>query len=121
MAFTLRLKRPDEKESTLYVEFKMNNQRFKFYPGKTIHTRNWSAKRQEVLQGEENYKLINDHLDRWKSELKRILQDMEAKKQMPTRESVQLELDKVFKPETVAKGVEQPVVHDFISFIESYI
>jgi integrase len=117
MAFTLRLKRPTEKESALYLEFKLNNQRFKFYPGKTIQTKNWSSKKQEVLSGEENYKLINEYLENWKGEVKRILAYLETKQEAPTKEKVQEWLDKNFNPVVP----DDKTVSDFITFIDAYI
>jgi hypothetical protein len=120
MRFILKLKRPNDKESALCVEFKINKQRFKFYPGKTIQKDNWSVKRQEVLKGEPNFEMINEYLDKWKMVLGRAIHDFQMKGQVLSKELIQAELDRIFKPEKIITG-RDPKINDFITFIDAYI
>jgi hypothetical protein len=120
MFYKIKLKRPRAKESSLMTEFMKNAVPFKLYTGKTIQTKNWSASKQMVLSGEENYLLINKYLDNWKSEISRIVEQFEVDKKRLTKEAIKMELDKVFKKDSVPEAQEGKI-NDFISFIDFYI
>lgn len=115
----LQLKRPEEKESALMTRIMKNGVPMKFYTGKTIQSKNWSETKQEVLSKEENYELINLYLDSWKTELKRIIAEMQANKIRLDKTEIDRQLDKYFKKES-EPAKQESEIYDFISFIESY-
>ncbi len=119
MTLKIRLKRPNEKTSALYTEFSRNGTPFKFYTGKTIQCKNWSESKQEVLSKEENYDLINSYLEQWKTELKRIIAEMEAKREKLNKDIIQTRLDNYFRKGNTRSDSEGEIT-DFISFIEHY-
>ena len=96
-----------------------NGTRFKFYPGKKVQTKNWSALRQEVLPREENHELINIFLINWKTQLSRIMAEMEGRRERLTKENIQHQLDIYFNKTSPTKKNEDPP--DFIAFTEAYI
>src|SRR6478609_2556592 len=118
MSYKLTLKRPKARESVLMVEFTKNREPFKFYTGKTIHTKNWSPTKQEVLSGEENYQLLNQYLYTWKSELKRIIMEMEASKIRLVKEEIQTQLNIALKKDTPDEEIKEGQIIDFTSFLE---
>ena len=118
MNINLKLKRPKSKKSVIFTEFSKNGSYYRFYTGKTISTNNWSSKGL-VKAGEDNYQLINQYLNKWVNELKRIFEEMEVKQERLTKEAIQIQLDKYFKKDEIAIAKENEV-NDFISFIESY-
>jgi hypothetical protein len=120
MSYKIKLKRPKAKGSVLFTEFSKNGVPFKFYTGKTIQTKNWSPTKQEVLSGEENYKLINKYLGTWEKELRRIIEELETNQIRLTKEVIQIQLDKTFKKDSVPE-VKEGELTDFISFIDFYI
>ncbi len=115
----LTLKRPDHKESVLMVRMMINGTAMKFYTGKTIQCKNWSKSKQEVLSGEENHKLINQYLDNWKIELKRIIAEKQANQIRLNKEEIDTQLDRHFKKENET-ATHETEINDFISFIEDY-
>jgi site-specific recombinase XerD len=119
MALKIRLKRPKEKTSVLMTEFSRNGIPFKFYTGKTIQCKNWSESKQEVLSKEENYDLINSYLDKWKTELKRIIAEMETNRERLNKDIIQARLDNYFRKGNTKENSEDGIT-DFISFIENY-
>ncbi len=119
MSYKIKLKRPKAKESVLFTEFSKNGVSFKFYSGKTIQTKNWSPTKQEVLSGEENYKLLNKYLENWEKEIRRIIEELEANQIKLTKEAIQTQLDKAFKKDSLLDSPGE--ISDFISFIDSYI
>ena len=100
------------------TEFMKNGVQFKLYSGKTIQTKNWSSSKQMVLSGEENYTLINKYLDNWKSEISRIIEELQANKIRLTKEEIQIQLDKAFKKDIIEPKEE---VNDFTSFMDFYL
>lgn len=120
MSLKIRLKRPKEKTSALLVEFSKNGVPFKFYTGKSIQCKNWSASKQEVLSKEENFEYINKYLDQWKGELKRIIAEMESNRERLVHETIQIRLDTYFNKDS---GMVEPEndINDFISFVDEYI
>ena len=118
MNITLKLKRPKSIKSVIFTEFFRNGNYYRFYTGKTISTENWS-KKGIIRAGEENYVLINQYLQKWVNELKRIFEEMEVKQERLTKETIQIELDKYFKKDSLP-DVKENEVNDFISFMEAY-
>lgn len=118
MFYKLKLKRPNASQSSLMTEFMKNGVPFKLYSGKTIQTKNWSSSKQMVLSGEENYTLINKYLDNWKSEISRIIEELQANKIRLTKEEIQIQLDKAFKKDIIESKEE---VNDFTSFMDFYL
>lgn len=120
MYYKIKLKRPDQKKSALFVEFMKNGTSFKFYTGKTIQTKNWSSSKQQVLSGEQNHLLINAFLEEWLKNLSHIIAEMEVKKERLTKDSIQSKLKIIFKKDANATS-SQGDVNDFISYMELYI
>lgn len=119
MKITLKLKRPESEKSVIFTEFSKGGVYYRFYTGKTISTGNWSNKGL-VKSGEENHKLINDYLEKWVRELKRIFAEMEANQIRITKDVVQDELDRYFKKDSDS-GQEGKKVGDFVGYIDAYI
>jgi hypothetical protein len=120
MLYKIKLKRPESKTSSLMATFMKNGVSYKFYTGKTIHCKNWSDTKQEVLSKEENHNFINQYLDDWKLELKKIIAEMEAKKERLNKDLIQAKLDKIFNKDILVNE-NQNEVFDLISFIEDFI
>lgn len=120
MTLKIRLKRPKEKTSVLMVEFSKNGTPFKFYTGKSIQCKNWSESKQEVLSKEENFEYTNSYLDKWKTELKRIIAEMEANRERLNQDTIRTRLDAYFKKANFQEETENGIT-DFISFIDDYL
>ncbi len=119
MLYKLKLKRPKAKQSSLMTEFMKNGVPFKLYTGKTIQSKNWSSTKQIVLSGEENYTLINKYLDNWKTEIGRIIEELDANKVRLSKKIIQIQLDKAFKKDTI-ENIEN-CINDFTSFMDFYL
>lgn len=102
------------------TEFSKNGVPFKFYTGKSIQCKNWSVSKQEVLSKEENFEYINSYLDQWKTELKRIIAEMEANRERLDQETIRARLDAYFKKANSLTETENGIT-DFISFIDEYL
>ena len=119
MSYKIKLKRPRAKESALFTEFSRSGTYFKFYTGKTIHSKNWSPSKQEVLSGEDNYDLINKYLKTWEKELRRIIEELEVNQVRLTKELIQSQLDKAFKKDSAPEV--NTSINDFVAYIDLYI
>jgi len=119
MLYKLKLKRPEAKQSSLMTEFMKNGVPFKLYTGKTIQTKNWSSSKQVVLSGEENHTIINKYLENWKTEISRIIEDLQANKIRLTKDVIQIQLDKAFKKDIIV--TIEDTVNDFTSFMDFYL
>lgn len=127
MTIKLKLKRPKSKKSVIWTEFKKNGIHFKFYSGKTVATENWSKKGGGVLSGEPNYEFINEFLQDWVAEIRRIFAEMERNKERLVQEVIQRRIELSFnkdKPEEVdeAAGFGDDIhVSDFTSFMDYFV
>ena len=101
------------------TEFMKNGVPFKLYTGKTIQTKNWSSSKQVVLSGEENHTIINKYLENWKTEISRIIEDLQANKIRLTKDVIQIQLDKAFKKDIIV--TIEDTVNDFTSFMDFYL
>jgi molecular chaperone GrpE (heat shock protein) len=88
------------------TEFSRDGISFKFYTGKTIQCKNWSESKQEVLSKEENYDLINSYLDKWKTQLKRIIAEMETNRERLNKDIIQARLDNYFRKSNTKENSE---------------
>lgn len=123
MKLKIKLKRPDSKESSLFTEFTKHGVTMKFYTGKTITSKNWSVNKELVLSNEPNHDIINKYLEVWKSELCRIIEDMEAKKIRLNQEIIKTELERIMCQDSLEKKdyTEIKESDDFIAFVDRYI
>ena len=119
MNINLKLKRPQAAQCALMFDFRKNKQYYKLYPGITILTKNWSTKGY-IKKDEDNSDLLNDYLENWKTELKRIITEMDIKGQRLNQKEIQEKLNLVFQKNIKVEKNETAVV-DFTSFMESFI
>jgi integrase len=119
MKISLFLKRGSEQETSLYTEFKKNGIKFRFYPGKVVQAKHWSPTKQMCLSGHKNAEEINLYLCNWKKELERIIDQLEANKEVLTKTRIQQELNIAFK----RKGEQplEPFEGDFMTFYDKFI
>lgn len=128
MTIKLSLKRPKSTQSVIIAEFKKNNQKYRFYTGKSIFSSNWS-KKGVVKAGENNFELLNEYIKVWLAELKQIIAKIEINKEILDQKTIQEKLNEVMKQKTQKAPILEKTedqkdienVTDFISFMTWYI
>lgn len=117
MTINFKLRRPDQIQTSLYVEFKKNGQKIVLFPGKVIQTEFWHIDNQACKKNHPCATEMNLFLKTWKGDLEKIVLSLETQKEFISKERIQEELDKVYKP--VIK--EEGAIKDFIDFMDSVI
>ncbi len=98
-----KLKRPDQEQTALLVDFNLNGQRIALYPGQQVMPKFWSEKAQIVSEKHPNANKVNEYLKKWKRSLEDILSQMKIEGEYVTKQAIQDKLNQVFNkaPEPV--------------------
>lgn len=125
MTIKFKLRRPEEEQTALFVEFKFQGQKITLFPGKTVDTTDWSITKQGlksglILNGRIPDPLaaeLNDFLRSWRDEVERIVTTLHKSGEFVTKHKIQEALDTKYKP--APPDPNKPV--DFITFIDAYL
>src|SRR5690606_8700159 len=111
MTLKFKLRRPQEKQTSLYVEFKKNGQKITLFPGKVVQTEHWHKDKQDCKKNHPLASEINLYIKIWKENSEKIVLNLETQNQFISKERIQEKLDEIYIPESPTEKIQ-----DFIEF-----
>jgi site-specific recombinase XerD len=119
MNIKFSLKHPNKTESSLYIQVRVNGNKYNFFPGKVIQTKHWSKSKQLVLSGQKHYQEINSYLSGYADNLEKIILKLQTEAKRINKSIIQANIDQIYKTETIV--INKGEIIDFISFMDTYI